>query len=74
MTTTWTITNPLTTGDFAIDYALPAALRTGRYYFVFSYDSEERSLPIDVFGVSLLTCDYTVTGPTPGAPLSQAIR
>ena len=55
MTSTWTITNPLTTGDFAIDYALPAALRTGRYYFVFSYDSEERSLPIDVFGVSLLT-------------------
>jgi len=69
LTSTWTITNPLTMGDFAIDYALPATLRTGRYHFVYAYDSEERSLPIDVFGVSLLTRDYAVAGPTPGAPL-----
>ena len=75
MTSTWTITNPYTTGDFDIDYTLPATLRTGRYHFIYGYDSEERTLPIDVFGVTLLTKDYTVTGPAdgplaPGDPLT----
>ena len=75
MTSTWTITNPYTTGDFDIDYTLPPTLRTGRYHFIYGYDSEERTLPIDVFGVTLLTKDYAVMGPAagplaPGDPLT----
>ncbi len=69
MTSTYTITNPYTVGDFPIDYPLPATLRTGRYHFVYAYDSEERTLPIDVHGVTLFTEDFAVAGPTPGAPL-----
>ncbi|MCB9142977.1 MAG: PQQ-binding-like beta-propeller repeat protein [Anaerolineales bacterium] len=69
LTETYTITNPYTVGDFPIDYPLPATLRSGRYHFLYAYDSEERTLPIDVHGVDLFTEDLAVAGPAPGAPL-----
>ncbi|MEZ4768955.1 MAG: hypothetical protein R2844_11085 [Caldilineales bacterium] len=69
LTETYTITNPYTVGDFHIDYPLPATLRSGRYHFLYAYDSEERTLPIDVHGVELFTEDLAVAGPAPGAPL-----
>lgn len=40
-------------GTYPISVTLPAVLPTGRYHFRYSYDGEERVLPIDVFGTSL---------------------
>lgn len=50
---TFTISNPYTIGDYSFNYPLPAAMATGRYFFQFTFDGEQRFLPIDVHGTTL---------------------
>lgn len=64
LTPTLTITNPYALGDYAIPFVLPDTVRTGRYFFTYFFDGEERSLPIDVHGVVLKTEQFTVSGST----------
>lgn len=82
LTETLPITRPAgTVGVFTMDYALPAVVRSGRYFFTYGYDGELRSLPVDVFGIDLQTEQLTVqsTGPNaaprrgPNAPLPQGL-
>ena len=40
-------------GSYHMSYTLPPTVRSGRYFFHFAFDGEERMLPIDVSGVSL---------------------
>jgi hypothetical protein len=61
ITPTLPITAFYTTGDFAMSYTLPAVAATGRYYFTYFFDGEERTLPVDVHGVTLVTDRFGVT-------------
>ncbi|CAG0937751.1 hypothetical protein TFLX_06705 [Thermoflexales bacterium] len=40
-------------GSYHMTYQLPPNVRSGRYFFHFMFDGEERTLPIDVKGLSL---------------------
>ncbi|HSD84931.1 MAG TPA: hypothetical protein VLG46_13780, partial [Anaerolineae bacterium] len=40
-------------GSYHVTYQLPPNVRSGRYFFHFMFDGEERTLPIDVRGISL---------------------
>ena len=50
-------------GDFPFNYDLPVVVATGRYFFRYFFGGEERTLPIDVFGVDLNVDDFSVSGP-----------
>ena len=50
-------------GGFPFSYDLPAVVATGRYFFRYYFGGEERTLPIDVFGVDLNVDEFTVSGP-----------
>ncbi len=50
-------------GSFPFSYQVPDVLATGRYFFRYFFGGEERSLPIDVFGVDLEVDGFTVSGP-----------
>ncbi len=54
-------------GDFTFDYTLPAVVSTGRYFFTYFFGSEERTWPIDIFGVNLRVDEFSVTGPGVGS-------
>ncbi|WP_423223237.1 PQQ-binding-like beta-propeller repeat protein [Candidatus Amarolinea aalborgensis] len=82
LTETVPITRPASTaGVFTMDYALPAMVRSGRYFFTYGYDGEVRSLPVDVFGVDLQTEQLAVQAAGasaaprrgPAAPLPQGL-
>jgi DNA-binding beta-propeller fold protein YncE len=55
----YTQTNVLT-GTFEIPLTLPAVMATGRYFIRYSYDGQDRTLPIDVFGTMLDTEELRV--------------
>jgi hypothetical protein len=50
-------------GDFAFDYTLPSVMSTGRYFFTYFFGGEERTWPIDVFGVDLKVTEFIISGP-----------
>lgn len=69
-------------GDFPFSYELPAVMATGRYFFRYFFGGEERTQPIDVFGVDLKVTGFVVSGPgvdagraaQAGGPVSAAAK
>lgn len=61
-----------TQGDFPVDYTLPAVMPTGRYFFRYFFGGEERTQPIDVFGVDLKVTEFAISGP--GVEASRAMQ
>ncbi|HSN74476.1 MAG TPA: hypothetical protein VL334_05185 [Anaerolineae bacterium] len=50
-------------GDYPFTYELPAVMATGRYFFRYFFGGEERTLPIDVFGVDLKVNEFAISEP-----------
>lgn len=72
-TSTITLTQHIM-GEFAFDYTLPETMRSGRYAFKLLFDSQERLVPIDVNGVTMVveTLDVVPIGVAQRTPLGAA--
>ena len=57
-----TPTVPVAQGDFTITVPLSATLATGRYFFRYTFDGEQRTLPVDIHGVAVEVEQLAVQG------------
>ena len=58
-----TPTLPVVQGIFTVTVPLSATLPTGRYLFRYSFDGQQRTLPVDIHGVDAQVEQFVVTGP-----------